>query len=68
MPCNLLNDKCGRADSFPKSSYLLCAHQTQQSCLSKRIERCLGVRCRSVKFAGSWGNDLHENGFKRIQI
>src|SRR5438477_5705104 len=68
MPCDLLNDKCDCADSFPKSSHLSCAHQTQQSCLSKRIERCLWVRCRSVNIASSRSNDLRENGFKRIQI
>src|SRR5947208_17126212 len=68
MPCNLLDDKCGSADSFPKSSHLFCAHQAQQSCLSKRIERGLWVRCRSVNFTSNRSNDLRENGFKRIQI
>ena len=66
MPCDLLNDQCGGADSFPKSSHLFCAPHAQKSCLSKRIERCLWVRCRSVNFAGSRSNDLRENGFKRI--
>src|SRR5438876_2240232 len=68
MPCYLLNDKCGCADPFPKSSHFSCAHEAQQSCLSKRIERCLWVRCRSVNFAGIRGNDLCNHLFKVVKI
>ena len=68
MPCYLLDDKRGGADSFPKSSNLFCAHQAQKSCLGKRIERGLRVRCRAVNFASSWSNGLREYRFKSIEI
>src|SRR5258708_24231448 len=68
VPCYLLDDQRGGADSFPKSSHLFCAHQAQKPCLGKCIERCLWVGRRSVNFASSRSNDLLENGFKHIQI